>query len=86
VEVEEIDPLFVSPKKPLQATQEKRKKRYSDPIATYTTAGRRKSVDTGGLALALGYTGDEDDIWYSSRARGSGWGGWEEIGDIEGPL
>ncbi|KAG8929515.1 3',5'-cyclic-nucleotide phosphodiesterase [Tulasnella sp. 417] len=70
----------------------------SDPFYDFTFVGpRRRSVDTGGLSLAL--KASSDDLfglgtrgWTVSAfgpgaaVGGWGWGGWEEVDSIEGPL
>ncbi|KIO25419.1 hypothetical protein M407DRAFT_92010 [Tulasnella calospora MUT 4182] len=69
----------------------------TDPFYDFSFVGpRRKSVDTGGLALAL--KASSDDCLFGTRGwtvsafgpgsavAGWGWGGWEEVDSIEGPL
>ncbi|KAG8955138.1 3',5'-cyclic-nucleotide phosphodiesterase [Tulasnella sp. 424] len=71
----------------------------SDPFFDFTFVGpRRKSVDTGGLALALKASSDDCLFGLGSRGwtisafgpsaanAGWGWGGWDEVDAIEGPL
>lgn len=71
----------------------------SDPFFDFTFVGpRRKSVDTGGLALALKASSDDCLFGLGTRGwtvsafgpsaanAGWGWGGWDEVDAIEGPL
>ncbi|KAG8872732.1 3',5'-cyclic-nucleotide phosphodiesterase [Tulasnella sp. 331] len=71
---------------------------YPDPIAEYYAGARRRSVDTGGLSLAL-KAGDEasDGMFNLGRGihmtlglshvgAGWGWGGWEATDLADGPL
>ncbi|KAG8955045.1 3',5'-cyclic-nucleotide phosphodiesterase, partial [Tulasnella sp. 408] len=71
----------------------------TDPFYDFTFVGpRRRSVDTGGLALALKASSDDCLFGLGTRGwtvsafgpgaavGGWGWGGWEELDSIEGPL
>ncbi|KAG8903775.1 3',5'-cyclic-nucleotide phosphodiesterase [Tulasnella sp. 403] len=71
--------------------------RYSDPIAEYFSGVRRRSVDTGGLALALKACQDDGmsalfgpafgkGVAFGSFGAGWGWGGWDDADLCEGPL
>lgn len=71
----------------------------TDPFYDFTFVGpRRRSVDTGGLSLALKASSDDCLFGLGTRGwtvsafgpgaavGGWGWGGWEELDSIEGPL
>ena len=50
-------------------------------------AVRRKSVDMGGLALALALNPAADEGWVEEGGAGWGWAGWEMgAGVAQGPL
>lgn len=52
-----------------------------DKDFSYAAQGRRRSVDVGGLALALGAV----SLGEESSQMGKGWGGWEDS-ELQGAL
>lgn len=52
-----------------------------DSVFSYDTHNRRRSVDVGGLALALGAV----SLGGESTNIGKGWGGWED-NELQGAL
>lgn len=69
---------------------------YPDPVYEFF-GSRRRSVDTGGLALALKGSNDAGEGLFGlgrglnlafgwGTGTGWGWGGWDDLESAEGPL